>query len=105
VIKAIIFDLDGTLVQTEALKAASYAGAAVELRPDTFSEEEVIEDSATGVKAALAAEMGCIAVTAEFTKRGFDESGLLDDSWIVDSPSDLQKVAERFIAEKASQTE
>lgn len=32
-IKAIIFDLDGTLVQTEALKAASYARAAVELRP------------------------------------------------------------------------
>ena len=42
-IKAIIFDLDGTLVQTEALKAASYARAAVELKPDTFSEEEVIE--------------------------------------------------------------
>jgi beta-phosphoglucomutase len=34
VIKAIIFDLDGTLVQTEALKAISYARAAVELRPE-----------------------------------------------------------------------
>jgi beta-phosphoglucomutase len=34
VIKAVIFDLDGTLVQTEALKAISYARAAVELRPD-----------------------------------------------------------------------
>jgi beta-phosphoglucomutase len=34
VIRAVIFDLDGTLVQTEALKAISYARAAVELRPE-----------------------------------------------------------------------
>ncbi len=68
------------------------------------SECLVIEDSASGVKAAMAAEMGCIAVTTEFTKRGVHESGLLNDGWIVDSPSELQKVAERFIAEKASQT-
>lgn len=32
-IHTIIFDLDGTLVQTERLKALSYARAAVELRP------------------------------------------------------------------------
>lgn len=30
-IQAMIFDLDGTLVQTERLKALSYAGAAVEV--------------------------------------------------------------------------
>lgn len=41
-IKAIIFDLDGTLVQTEVLKAESYAKASVELDP-SLSEEEVIE--------------------------------------------------------------
>jgi HAD superfamily hydrolase (TIGR01509 family) len=34
VFRAVIFDLDGTLVQTEELKAISYAQAAVELRPD-----------------------------------------------------------------------
>jgi beta-phosphoglucomutase len=34
VIEAVIFDLDGTLVETEQLKALSYARAAVELRPD-----------------------------------------------------------------------
>ena len=33
-IRAMIFDLDGTLVQTERLKALSYARAAVELCPD-----------------------------------------------------------------------
>jgi beta-phosphoglucomutase len=42
-IKAMIFDLDGTLVQTEKLKALSYAKAAVELCPYSLKEEEVIE--------------------------------------------------------------
>ncbi len=42
-IEAMIFDLDGTLVQTEKLKALSYARAAVELCPHSLSEEEVIE--------------------------------------------------------------
>ncbi len=37
-----IFDLDGTLVKTEALKAQSYAQAAVELCPYTITEDEVI---------------------------------------------------------------
>jgi len=34
VIRAFVFDLDGTLVETERLKALSYARAATELRPD-----------------------------------------------------------------------
>ena len=42
-IQAMIFDLDGTLVQTEKLKALSYAKAAVQLCPDHITEEEVIE--------------------------------------------------------------
>ncbi len=41
-IRATIFDLDGTLVQTEALKAESYARAAVELRPHDLKESDVI---------------------------------------------------------------
>ncbi len=41
-VEAIIFDLDGTLVQTERLKAISYARAAVELKP-SLEEEEIIE--------------------------------------------------------------
>ena len=40
-IRAFVFDLDGTLVETEELKALSYARAAVELRPD-LSEGEVV---------------------------------------------------------------
>lgn len=39
---ATIFDLDGTLVQTEALKARSYARAAVELSPDSVEAQDII---------------------------------------------------------------
>jgi len=42
-IRAMIFDLDGTLVQTERLKAISYARAALELCPDAIRENDVIE--------------------------------------------------------------
>jgi beta-phosphoglucomutase-like phosphatase (HAD superfamily) len=42
-IRAVIFDLDGTLVQTERLKALSYARAAVELCPYTVGEDQVLE--------------------------------------------------------------
>lgn len=42
-IQAVIFDLDGTLVETERLKALSYARAAVELRPHDLTEEDVVE--------------------------------------------------------------
>lgn len=42
-IRAFVFDLDGTLVQTEKLKALSYARATVELCPFTVQEEEALE--------------------------------------------------------------
>ncbi len=42
-IRAMIFDLDGTLVQTERLKAISYARATVELCPHDLNEDDVIE--------------------------------------------------------------
>ena len=42
-IKAIIFDLDGTLVQTEILKAESYAQAIQNLTNGTVSQEMVLE--------------------------------------------------------------
>ena len=62
---ATIFDLDGTLVQTEALKAQSYARAAVELRPGSIAERDVIAaynemvgSSREQVAAALLARFG-----------------------------------------------
>lgn len=40
-ISAVIFDLDGTLVETEELKALSHARSVVELRPEAREEEVV----------------------------------------------------------------
>ncbi len=42
-IQAVIFDLDGTLVQSERLKAHSYAVAVSELHQGAISEQEVFE--------------------------------------------------------------
>ena len=42
VIRAVIFDLDGTLVETEVLKARSYARAAVELCPGAIDEQAIL---------------------------------------------------------------
>ena len=42
-IKAVIFDLDGTLVQTEVLKATSYAVAVNELTQNTVKKETVLD--------------------------------------------------------------
>jgi beta-phosphoglucomutase len=42
-IRAMIFDLDGTLVQTERLKALSYALAVLDLRSDEITEAMVID--------------------------------------------------------------
>jgi beta-phosphoglucomutase len=41
-IRAVIFDLDGTLVETEELKGLSYARATIELRPE-LREVDVVE--------------------------------------------------------------
>lgn len=73
---AAIFDLDGTLVQTEALKAQSYARAAVELSPESVRAEEVVaaydemvghsrEEVAAALLARFALEAHARARTAE----------------------------------------
>ncbi|HVO32151.1 MAG TPA: HAD family phosphatase [bacterium] len=42
-IRAVVFDMDDTLVQTEQLKALSYARAASQLRPGEVTELEVVD--------------------------------------------------------------
>ena len=49
----------------------------------------VIEDSPSGVRAALAAGMRCIAVGTDFTRDRLHTEGLLGDEWIVDDPEQL----------------
>lgn len=58
----------------------------------------VIEDSLSGVKAALAADMFCIAVTTDFTHKAVQESGILEDRWIVPEPRQLLGIAENVIS-------
>ena len=42
-VRAVCFDLDGTLVETEALKARSYAAAVAQLRPE-LREDDVVPE-------------------------------------------------------------
>ena len=60
----------------------------------------VIEDSPSGVKAALAAEMWCIAVTTPFTRQRIHAGQLLDERWIVDDPTTLMAVVGQMVAEQ-----
>ena len=64
------------------------------------SETLVIEDSPAGVKAALDAGMGCIAVTTDFTRKNIHDSNLISEQWIVDNPAELKTVAQMFIKER-----
>ena len=60
----------------------------------------VIEDSPSGIKAALAAGMWCIAVTTPFTRQRIHAERLLDERWIVDDPAALKAVVQRMVAER-----
>jgi len=79
-LRAVIFDLDGTLVQTEALKAISYARAAVELRPELRTDDVVqafdglIGRSRDEVAQSLVARFGLeAAARARTTELGVTE--------------------------------
>lgn len=61
----------------------------------------VIEDSPSGVKAALNAGMHCIAVTTPFTARAIHEADLLQEPWIVDDPSHLITRVEKMFQRHA----
>jgi HAD superfamily hydrolase (TIGR01509 family) len=64
------------------------------------SECVVIEDSASGVRAAINAGMDCIVVTTELTRQSVHEGGLLDARRIVDDPGDLEGVIQNYLQGK-----
>jgi len=57
----------------------------------------VIEDSASGVKSALAAGMPAIAVPTSFSREAFATGKLLDRRWVVDDPANLGAAMKRRI--------
>lgn len=58
----------------------------------------VIEDSPSGVRAALAAGMACIAVGTPFTRDRLHAEGLLGERWIVDDDAKLAEVFREALA-------
>jgi len=60
-----------------------------------------IEDSITGIKAALAAKINCIAATNDYTTDAVNKSKLIDKKWIVNDLKDLEAVVEKMIRSNA----
>ena len=59
----------------------------------------VLEDSPSGVRAAVAAGMNVIAIATPFTSASLHESQLLERAWLVDDPDTLLDVVARRIEE------
>ncbi|MGA7838056.1 MAG: HAD family phosphatase [Ignavibacteriaceae bacterium] len=57
----------------------------------------VIEDSVTGIKAAVTAGMNCVAATNDYTRDIVIESNLLEEKWIVNDLKQLDSVVEEMI--------
>jgi len=100
------FDVISTIQDVESGKPdpGIYNLLSEELRVSP-SEALAIEDSSSGVKAALAARIGCIAVTTDFTREGVHRLPPNKNLRIVDNPSDLLETAKSFISELNSQKE
>ena len=62
----------------------------------------VIEDSESGVEAALAAGMGCIAAATGFTRAALLRAGTLDERWIVEDHDRMKDVVKRYLDESRS---
>ena len=57
----------------------------------------MIEDSPSGVQAAINAGMNVVAVSTPFTRQRLHEGGLLPEGHIVDDPADLERIVDHVI--------
>lgn len=60
----------------------------------------VLEDSPSGIEAAVSSGMWCIAMTTPFTHIGVHKQGLLPPEWIVDDPGQVLVMVERMLEER-----
>jgi len=100
------FDVISTIQDVEHGKPDPeiYNLLAQELRV-SHSEALAIEDSPSGIRAALAAHISCIAVPSDFTREGVRKLPPSNALRIVDNPPDLLETAKNFISELNSQEE
>ena len=64
----------------------------------------VIEDSSTGVRAALTAGTWCIAVTIPLTRERIHAERLLDERWIVDNSNQVSATVRQMIEERKNES-
>jgi beta-phosphoglucomutase-like phosphatase (HAD superfamily) len=100
------FDVISTIQDVEHGKPDPeiYNLLAEELRV-SHTEALAIEDSPSGVKAALTAHISCIAVPSDFTMEGVHKLPADNGLRIVDNPPDLLKTAKDFISKLNSSGE
>ncbi len=69
------------------------------------SECLVVEDSVSGVGAAVAAGMACVAVATPFTRGSLRTQKLLDQRWVVNDPRRLLQIVDQRIREAREETQ
>ena len=100
------FDVISTIQDVEHGKPDPeiYNLLAQELRV-SHCEALAIEDSSSGIKAALAAHISCIAVPSDFTRVGVSKLPANGSLRVVENLPDLLETAKSFISELNSQEE
>jgi beta-phosphoglucomutase-like phosphatase (HAD superfamily) len=65
----------------------------------SHNEGLAIEDSSSGVRAALAASISCIAVPSDFTRDGVHKLPKVDNLRVVDNQKELLEIVKTFISD------
>lgn len=100
------FDVIATMEDVERGKPAPEIDLLVAEKLGVPPDEVlVIEDSAAGVGAAVAAGMAVVAVPTDITRKGLRASRLLDARWMVDDPRKLSEVVKERIEQAGGRRE